>query len=153
METRYGHKLEAMGEQLQLKTDEAQRHKEMLANTQELLQRQQQQMMTQLQQKEDELHSVYNQKQQLQVLCACAHIVCTCACVNTFTLDYSSMSILSNTMIDSFLAWQDARNHAHLDNPCPKGLHVNRRMKLLCRTGWHGMLVKLALHPEQSTLH
>jgi predicted RNase H-like nuclease (RuvC/YqgF family) len=66
METRYRHQLEAMGEQLHVKTDEAQRHKEALGSTQELLQRQQQQMTAQLQQKEDELHTVYAQKQQLQ---------------------------------------------------------------------------------------
>ena len=94
METRYRHQLEAMGEQLHVKTDEAQRHKEALGSTQELLQRQQQQMTAQLQQKEDELHTVYAQKQQLQVcmymymyMYICVHVhVYMWLCVFTLTM-------------------------------------------------------------------
>ena len=67
MENRYRHQLEALGGQLQNTTDELKRHKDTLANTEELLQRQRQQMTAQLQQKENELHAVYGQKQQLQV--------------------------------------------------------------------------------------
>ena len=61
------HQLEAMGEEMQKKTDELQRHKDTLAFTEHLLQHQQQQMSAQLLQKEEELHAAYNQNEQLQV--------------------------------------------------------------------------------------
>ena len=54
-ETQYTHQLEAMAAQLQATAAELQRHKETLANTEELLQCQQSSMMSQLQQKDEEL--------------------------------------------------------------------------------------------------
>ena len=67
MEDQYRHQLQSLAEQLQRKTDEAQRHKDTLANTQQLLQKQQEQMTAQLLQKEEELNTMYVRNQQLQV--------------------------------------------------------------------------------------
>ena len=66
-ETRYTHQLETLATQLQATAAELQRHKETLANTEELLQRQQSSMMSQLQQKEEELQTSYGKNKQLQV--------------------------------------------------------------------------------------
>ena len=56
-----------MAKQLQQKADEAQQHKESLANTEELLQHQQQLMSSQLRQKHEELSAAHGQNKQLQV--------------------------------------------------------------------------------------